>query len=138
MRDVDIHYVNSPTGELVAEITPDMLRQWGVNVDMYPKLASYGARTPLDKPLGDFIPFASSALDFSKMTLNLSIPQAGLVSNAEDYIDPSRWNDGVPVMFSDYAFSGTRHNDDAQNTTTSQYLNLRSGANLGGWRLRNY
>ncbi|WP_253377747.1 fimbria/pilus outer membrane usher protein [unidentified bacterial endosymbiont] len=136
--DADVNYVSSPTGELVAEITPDMLRQWGVDVDKFPALANFGAQTPLDKPLRDYIPFASATLDFSKMTLRLSIPQAGLASNAEDYVDPTRWNDGVPVMFTDYAFSGSRHSDDAQNTLTSQYLNLRSGANLGGWRLRNY
>jgi outer membrane usher protein len=38
------------------------------------------------------------------MTLALSIPQAALSGTGRDYIDPSRWDDGVPVLFSDYAF----------------------------------
>ncbi|MCX5574095.1 fimbrial biogenesis outer membrane usher protein [Enterobacter sp. E-TC7] len=138
LRDQDITYKSSDTGELIAQISPDMLRQWGVDVDKYPSLAKLEGQTPLTKPLSDFIPFASSSLDFSEMTLNLSIPQAALLSDSPDFIAPSRWNDGVPVMFADYAFSGSQHKDSAKNATSSQYLNLRSGANLGGWRLRNY
>lgn len=134
----DITYVSGDAGELIADITPDMLRQWGVDVDKYPTLASLEGDRPLTRPLADFIPFASSSLQFSDMTLTLSIPQAALVSTSPDYIAPSRWNDGVPVVFTDYAFSGSQHQDSERHASASQYLNLRSGANLGGWRLRQY
>lgn len=138
VQNADINYISSSTGELVAQLTPDMLRQWGIDIDKYPDLARQEAHSPLTKPLGDYIPFASADLDFSKLTLKLSIPQAGLRSNSRDYIDPSLWNDGIPVMFADYVFSGSQHSDTAKNTQNNQYINLRSGANLGGWRLRNY
>ncbi|OAZ44390.1 hypothetical protein A9Z41_12985 [Enterobacter cloacae] len=138
-EDEQISYVNSGSGELVAQITPDMLRKWGIDVDKFPLLAGLEGQIPLSEPLYHYIPFASSTLDFSKMTLELSIPQAALLNGGRlDDIDPSRWNDGVPVMFADYAFSGSQQEDSERNTSTTRYLNLRSGANLGGWRIRNY
>lgn len=138
LRDQDITYKSNEKGELIAQISPDMLRQWGVDVDKYSDLAMLEGQTPLAHPLSDFIPFASSSLDFGEMTFNLSIPQAALLSESPDFIAPSQWNDGVPMMFADYAFSGSRHKDNEENATSNQYLNFRSGANLGGWRLRNY
>lgn len=136
--DASITYLGSKNGELMPQLTPDMLRKWGVDIDKYPKLVALDAATPLPHPLGDYIPQASAALDFSTMTLHLSIPQAAVAGNGKDYIAPSRWDDGVPVAFADYSFSGSQNQDSEQNTTVNQYLNMRSGANLGGWRVRNY
>jgi outer membrane usher protein len=136
--DMDITYLSNQSGELVPQLTPNTLRQWGVDIDKYPKLAAWDANSPLPNPLGDYIPQAFAKLDFASMTLHLSIPQAAIYSQGKDYIAPSRWDDGVPVAFADYAFSGSQSEDESSNSSTSQYLNLRSGANLGGWRLRNY
>ncbi|MGG5837558.1 fimbria/pilus outer membrane usher protein, partial [Huaxiibacter chinensis] len=131
-------YVSTPQGALTPQITPEMLRAWGVNIDDYPDLIALDANKPLPRALGDYIPQASATLDFTTMTLQLSIPQAAIAGHARDYIDPSRWDDGIPVLFADYSFSGTQNEDEYRNTTSNQYLNLRSGANLGGWRLRTY
>ena len=136
--DMNITYLNNPAGELVPQLTPETLRKWGVDIDKYPKLAALDAKSPLKNPLGDYIPQALATFDFSTMTLHLSIPQAAINSQGKDYIAPSRWDDGVPVAFAEYTFSGSQSVDDSSNTTTNQYLNLRSGANLGGWRVRNY
>lgn len=136
--DMDITYLSNQSGELVPQLTPNTLRQWGVDIDKYPKLAAWDANSPLPNPLGDYIPQAFAKLDFASMTLHLSIPQAAIYSQGKDYIAPSRWDDGVPVAFADYAFSGSQSEDESSDSSTSQYLNLRSGANLGGWRLRNY
>ncbi|OQD48582.1 hypothetical protein BWZ29_16580 [Enterobacter cancerogenus] len=138
LKDTSITYISAPDGTLLPELTPDMLRTWGIAIDRYPALLALPAQETLPKELGSYIPLASAQLDFSTMTLRLSIPQAALKGTGRDYIDPSRWDDGVPVMFSDYAFSGSKNKDSGNNSTTSQYLNLRTGANLGGWRLRNY
>lgn len=138
LKDTSITYISAPDGTLLPELTPDMLRTWGIAIDRYPALLALPAQETLPKGLGSYIPLASAQLDFSTMTLRLSIPQAALKGTGRDYIDPSRWDDGVPVMFSDYAFSGSKNKDSGNNSTTSQYLNLRTGANLGGWRLRNY
>ena len=136
--DENITYLSAKSGELIPQLTPDMLRKWGVDIDKYPQLTALDSTTSLTKPLSDYIPLASATLDFPTMTLHLSIPQAAIAGNGRDYIAPSRWDDGVPVAFTDYSFSGSQSDDDEQNSTTNQYLNMRNGANLGGWRIRNY
>ncbi|EDZ3573665.1 fimbria/pilus outer membrane usher protein [Salmonella enterica] len=138
MDDMNITYLGGEKGKLVPQLTPDMLEKWGVAIDKYPDLAALTAIEPLPKPLGDYIPQAQATLDFTTMTLQLSIPQAALAGHGSGYIDPSRWDDGVPTAFVDYAFSGSQDQDAAHRTSENQYLNMRSGANLGGWRLRNY
>lgn len=138
LKDANIAYVSSPEGALIPQLTPDMLRAWGIAIDRYPTLQALPANQALPDNLGRYIPLASAQLDFSTMTLTLSIPQAAISETGRDYIDPSRWDDGVPIMFSDYAFSGSTNKDSGDSSTTNQYLNLRTGANLGGWRVRNY
>lgn len=136
--DKSITYINDKTGALQPQLTPEQLRQWGIRVEAYPELAQLPANKPLGKPPGDYIPFAAVTFDFNTMTLHISMPQAAIDVHHSDAIAVSSWNDGVPVLFTNYAFSGTARSGGDQTTSASQYLNLRSGANLGGWRLRNY
>lgn len=138
LNDENITYLSAKSGVLVPQLTPDMLRKWGVDLEKYPQLSALAPTIPLTKPLTDYIPQASATLDFSTMTLHLSIPQAAIAGNGKDYIPPSRWDDGVPVAFTDYSFSGSQNEDSDQNKTTNQYLNMRNGINLAGWRVRNY
>lgn len=135
--DATITYLSNDKGILVPQITPEMLRQWGISVDQYPELVRLDPHRPLPQPLGSYIPQASAQLEFSSMTLRLSIPQVALASHSQGYISPSRWDDGVAMMFTDYSFSGSQNWND-ENTDATQYLNLRNGFNLGGWRVRNY
>jgi outer membrane usher protein len=130
-------YVTGKAGELEAEITPMLLRKWGIRVDAYPKLTSLPEDKPLRDTIGHYIPFATTSFDFNQMTLRISMPQAAIDSASRE-ISPSQWDDGVSVLFADYSFSGTQRQESEHIHSTNQYLNLRSGANLGGWRLRNY
>ena len=78
---------------------------------------------------------------------------------ARGTVPESLWDEGIPALLLDYSFSGsnseydssgssssyvddngTVHHDDGNDTlkSDSYYLNLRSGLNLGAWRLRNY
>jgi len=138
LDDESIGYVNDEKGELHPLLTPQLLRKWGIRVDAYPELAKQPANNPLSDPLGHYIPFATARFDFNSMTLHISMPQAAIDAHSRNFIDPSRWNDGVPVLFADYSFSGSQRENGDHNNDSSQYLNLRSGANLGGWRLRSY
>ena len=52
------------------------------------------------------------------------------------YVDPSRWDDGVPAAFVDYYFSGAQKERRRRESSRSNYLNLRSGLNRAR-RLRN-
>ncbi len=46
------------------------------------------------------------------------------------YVPQSQWDDGIPAAFTDYSLSGgqARHQS---GVTTSSYLSLRNGINLG-------
>ena len=137
MKDERITYIAGENGTLQPQLTPAMLRLWGVKVDAYPALAGLPPEKPLPGPVDRYIPFAAATFNFNTLTLSLSMPQAAIIRSSSGYIDPSRWDDGVAVLFTDYAFSGTQREDN-NHRTTNQYLNLRNGVNLGGWRVRNY
>ena len=136
--DTSLNYVNAQDGSLVPQLTPALLLKWGVRVEAYPELAALASDNPLPSLIGDFIPAAKADFNFSTMTLNIQMPQAAVVNQSRGVVDPSRWDDGVPVLFADYAFSGTESQNSDHSTNANQYLNLRSGTNIGGWRLRNY
>ncbi len=133
-----LSYTSANDGHLVPRLTPMMLREWGVKVDDFPAIASRPPGDPLEKQLGDYIPAASTRFDFNRQTLEVSIPQASLDALSVGSVPQSRWETGVPMMFADYSFSDNDNQGSASGRDHSQYLNLRSGANLGGWRFRNY
>lgn len=62
----------------------------------------------------------------------LSFPQASLSGQARGYIPPDRWESGIPALFMNYFASGNNNSDN----TSSYYVNLNSGFNLGAWQFR--
>lgn len=93
-------------------------------------------------PFTQAIPSSSVYFDIYLQRLNLSIPHAAMRRDPQGYVDPSRWDDGIIAAFTDYYYSGAhnRIKNKGRNSETNndQYLNLRSGINIGAWRLRNY
>ncbi|WP_058911251.1 fimbria/pilus outer membrane usher protein [Entomohabitans teleogrylli] len=134
----DIHFVSGADQKLRAQITPAMLKAWGVRVDAFPQLAALPADKPLDD-IGQYIPQAATELRFSKLQLEVSIPQAAINASAREWVDPALWDDGVTAALLNYNFSGANtwhsHNDGSRD---NYYANLQSGLNFGAWRLRNY
>lgn len=125
-------------GELQPQLTPAQLDTFGVRLDAYPDLKKLPLSTIITD-VGDYIPSASSVLIFDKQRLNVSIPQLAMKVDAQDYIDPGLWDQGLPVLIFNYGYSGSNnwsHQDSG--ASRSSFLNLRSGANMGAWRLRNY
>lgn len=134
-RDVNFVDVN---GKLQPEFTPAELRAMGVKLDAFPALQLLDVNKPLTG-LEGYIPHAASQFDFNQQRLNLSIPQAALTSEARGYVDPSQWDQGMPAALLNYTFSGASTRVDRRSDRQDNYyLNLRSGVNLGAWRLRNY
>ncbi len=87
------------------------------------------------------IPSASTVFNFENQKLDISIPQAMMSSTARGYVDPSLWDNGINALLMNYNFSGasaTNTGGQGDSRDNSYYLNLRSGLNLGAWRLRNY
>lgn len=125
-------------------LSEDMLGSMGVRLDLFPLIkASTAAGVCVD--LAEAIPMASATLRFDQQRLDISIPQAAISSLARGYVSPEKWDSGIPALLANYHFSGA--NSKARNShggpgsrddSDTYYLNLRSGFNLGAWRLRNY
>lgn len=122
-------------GTLQPQLTAAQLAEFGVNVSAFSAFNQLHDGETFTQ-ISRYIPDASSTFDFSEQRLNLSIPQAAMNLQSRGYVDPARWDDGVPTAFVNYNLTGaqSRYRDGEHN---SNYLSLRSGMNMGAWRLRN-
>ena len=110
----------------------------GVKIEAIPNLQHLPPETTLTD-LGQYIPDATSRLNFAAQRLDLSVPQVALTNEARGYVDPALWDQGINALLMNYSFSGANtRNEGRGGTSDSYYLNLRSGLNMGDWRLRNY
>jgi len=89
----------------------------------------------LCRPLGELIAGASAHYSSGDLKLNVSAPQIALRREARGYVDPALWDHGITAGLLDYSYNGYRSQNGLSNTT-SHYLSLRAGFNLGAWRLR--
>lgn len=122
-------------GMLQPVLTAAQLAEFGVNVSAFSSFRQLHDGETFSQ-IGRYIPDASSKFDFSEQRLNLSIPQAAMNMQSRGYVDPARWDDGVPAAFVNYNLTGSQSHY-GNGDRTSNYLNLRSGVNMGAWRLRN-
>lgn len=67
---------------------------------------------------------------------SLVIPQKYRDQAAAGAIEPKFWDDGAPAARTSYQFSGSQQHY-RSGETSSAWLGLESGINLGAWRLRN-
>lgn len=134
----EINFAFNKDDKLTPQIPLHLIRNMGVKISAFPKLHSLSDGQVIND-LGEYIPDLSTTFDFNRQQLRFSIPQAALNQDARGYIDPSRWNDGIPALLVNYSFSGAnRWGSASGENRNSYYLNLRNGVNLGAWRLRNY
>lgn len=123
---------------LVPEIGKDELLAWGVRDNATPAFSAL-SKGAIHQPLSDYLPDSRMNYDFAQRRLDISIPQEFVQQAAQGTVSPEEWDDGLPALFLNYAYSGaSSRNDHGQGTQQNNYLNLRSGVNLGAWRLRNY
>lgn len=85
--------------------------------------------------LAQVVAGASETFDLSELRLDLSIPQAMLLRTPRGYVPPEFLDEGVPSATLGYNLNATRQ-DAAGEASTSAYLGLNAGANLGGWHFR--
>ncbi|HEB1299566.1 TPA: outer membrane usher protein LpfC [Escherichia albertii] len=142
---------------LVPCLSRTQLADMGVRVESFPALNLVPAEACV--AFDDIIPQSSSHFDFSEQKLVMSFPQAAMHQVARGTVPESEWDEGIPALLLDYSFSGSNSKYDSASTDTryvdqngieqhdssdkqqksdSYYLNLRSGLNIGPWRLRNY
>lgn len=112
------------------------LTDFGVKTAEYPELQSTGT----DCVNLAAIPDAKSDFEFDSQRLYLSIPQIALDKNPRGYVNLENIDNGINALILNYSYSGTKNYDRKKggSDTTSNYVNLRPGLNIGAWRLRNY
>nr|WP_318382408.1 fimbria/pilus outer membrane usher protein [uncultured Enterobacter sp.] len=131
----DIPFASGDHG-LTPTLTRDDVIKWGVKPNAQPAwMALAGNATVVD--LGTLLPGSQTEFEFDGMRLNVSVPQEYLARNPQGAVSPAQWDDGLNMLFMNYAFSAADSQDHG-NGRTDSYLNLRSGINVGPWRVRNY
>ncbi|MEN2469121.1 fimbria/pilus outer membrane usher protein [Burkholderia sp. GS2Y] len=126
-------------GEVKPAISLGMLKTLGVDI---PRLTKE-QRIPVGTDDGWLVDMpaladgASVSFDVNTLSLRLSVPQAYVLRTARGYVDPSLWDDGVTAAYTNYQVNVSRNTGTGSGNSNYQYLNLRSGLNVGGWRFRN-
>lgn len=64
LSTTNIVYVSSPEGSLIPQLTPDMLRAWGIAIDQYPDLLALPTNKALPKDISNYIPRPPRGLIF--------------------------------------------------------------------------
>ncbi|HDZ8912415.1 TPA: fimbrial biogenesis outer membrane usher protein [Aeromonas hydrophila] len=120
-------------GQVSPCITVAMLKKLDVNISglQYKNIA---ASRCVD--VNSAMPGAKIDFDVDSQILNVSIPQSFLNFQAHGFISPDKWDSGINAAIINYSFSG--NNSYGVTDASGNYLNLRSGINLLGWRLRDY
>lgn len=130
--------VDPQSGRVRPCLTIDILEAMGVDLDKLPANPSFDRHTPaacLDLP--GLIEKSSLVFDVNRLQLSASVPQAAMRRQIRGYVDPHLWDDGITAGFVNYDVSirSSRNLHSAQNQF--YHLGMRSGLNLGAWRLRN-
>ncbi|WP_051962352.1 fimbria/pilus outer membrane usher protein [Serratia sp. Ag2] len=128
----------SESGKLTPEITAEDLLLWGVAKNATPALMQADMKSNI-AGIEQLLPESHIDFDFPQRRLNITVPQQYVASNPQGDVPETEWDDGLNMLFLNYSYSGsTTHNSSASETASSDYINLRSGVNLGAWRLRSY
>jgi len=86
--------------------------------------------------LDSLIPGASYRYDAGDQVLHVAAPQIVLLRTARGFVDPSRWDGGINAGLLSYTYNGWHSKQKGMDATTSHYVGLRGGVNLGQWRFR--
>ncbi|EPL9569449.1 fimbria/pilus outer membrane usher protein [Providencia rettgeri] len=136
-KDIDFIY-DKNSDQLIPVLTKAELAAWGVKVDSLPKLAMLSSEESIGA-IDTVIPDAQTKLELNQQRLRISIPQIAMDKTASGTVPMSQWENGIPALALNYYYSGSNNwSRNGGKDTNSHYLNLRSGLNLGPWRLKNY
>ncbi|WP_271411553.1 fimbria/pilus outer membrane usher protein [Pseudomonas sp. Q1-7] len=129
----DLRFEEDADHRLQACFSPEDLAAFGVLPELLEPLPA--AANPSCRHLAESLDGASERLDFPRLRLELSIPQASLHSLPRGHIPVEEWDDGGSLGFIGYNASHFRVTA-RDGHSHSSYLGLNAGLNLAGWRLR--
>lgn len=136
-REVDFKLQTGAQGQTTLQpcFSEQDLHSLGIKTRNYPGLMAHGQCADLQA-----IPSASATFRVSHQQLRMTLPQVALGHTPRGYIDPREYDEGITAGLLNY--SATASQNDArlpnEQNSSSQYVNLRPGFNVGAWRIRNY
>lgn len=114
-----------------------LLREMGVDIERLQQEGILSQDATEDDPVNLLrLEDAAVEMDVANLSLSISMPQAYIKRRSRGYVDPSLWDEGVTAAFSNYQLNFNRNSGGGIQSDYG-YLGLRSGFNLGQWRLRN-
>ncbi|MFP1740998.1 fimbrial biogenesis usher protein [Lonsdalea quercina] len=128
-----LEHESDDTG-LVPCITRSQVESLNINISAFPAAAGSSGQECV--ALTHIIPDSRMTFDFELQRLNISLPQASLNNSGRGYIPPEQWDDGISAALLNYDFTGS--NSSGDDSSNNYFLNLNSGLNWRGWRLRDY
>lgn len=135
MTTRDVTFNTSENGHgLTPCLTRGLLASMGLNMASVSGINALA--TDACVPLTEMIKDATTRLDVGQQRLHLTIPQAFMGNQARGYIPPELWDHGITAGLLNYNFTGNTVQNDIGGSSNYAYLNLKSGLNLGAWRLR--
>jgi len=136
----DVPFENMKPGDRIAQPCFDKALLQSLGLDLTQISAEFAARLDAGEQLcgvlDSMIPGASYQYDSGAQVLRVSAPQITLLRTARGYVDPSRWDTGINAALLSYSYNGWHSKPKGLDATTSHYLGLRAGVNLGDWRFR--
>lgn len=133
----EIDFQLDDNNALQPQLTKKQLIDWGVNPDASASLSSLKNFTVINS-LTSLIPNSSVSFDFSQQKLKLSIPQISMKSEARGAVSSNLWDQGNTALTLSYGLTGSQTKKENTGYQNSAFLNLRTGLNVGEWRIRNY
>lgn len=132
----NIKFEKKDNGKLTPCFLVTDLAKFGIKTEDYPDLN----KTDNSCVNLSLIPNAKINFEFNSQRLYLSIPQIALNKKPRGFVDLNNIDNGITALLLNYSYSGSKNYDRKTNgsDTTSNYINLRPGVNIGPWRLRNY
>lgn len=133
LRNESIHFISN-NKNVIPCLNKVFLQSLSINTKLITNFDVKSEKECID--ISDSIPDTSVNYDIEKQALKIQVPQAALDLQARGYIPPEKWDNGITAGLLNYSFSGANNWGNSHNN--SYYLNLRSGINIGAWRLRDY
>ncbi|WP_426773983.1 fimbria/pilus outer membrane usher protein [Proteus faecis] len=132
----NIKFEKIDNGKLMPCLSISDLTKFGIKTSEYKELETKGNNCVNLSA----IPNAKSEFQFNSQRLYLSIPQIAMNKDPRGFVDLNNIDNGITALLLNYSYSGSKNYDRKSNgsNTTSNYINLRPGVNIGPWRLRNY
>ncbi|MBE4916895.1 FimD/PapC N-terminal domain-containing protein, partial [Enterobacter cloacae complex sp. P4RS] len=79
------------------------------------------------KDISLYIPDANYDFNFSKQSLNISIPQAFVTPEARNSVSSDLWDDGIPAALFSYGITGSNTYSNEYGNNNNYFVNMRSG-----------